>query len=105
MSNREENLKEGYIKLHRSLMDNPLFNSEPFTKGQAWVALLLLTNHNKSFINAKNGKLIPVERGECGYSMVALSSIFKWDRRTVKRYIKLLENEKMVQQKIQLHLQ
>ena len=92
--------KEGYITLYRSLLDNPIFNSEPFSKGQAWVAILMLTNHKKGYTPAKNGKLIPIERGECGYSMVALAEIFKWDRRTVKRFINLLENENMVQQKI-----
>ena len=34
----------GYIKLHRSLMDNPLWTEKPFSRGQAWVDLLMLAN-------------------------------------------------------------
>ena len=92
--------KEGYISLHRSLLDNPIFNSEPYTKGQAWVTILMLANYKEGFVQIKNGELIKVERGECGYSELALSDIFKWSRGKVKRFLNLLESEKMIQQKI-----
>lgn len=91
--------KEGFIKLHRSLLDNPLFNSEPYTKGQAWVAILMLANHKEGFIPVKNGELIRIERGECGYSELALSDIFKWSRGKVKRFLNFLESENMIHQK------
>lgn len=73
---------------------------KPFCKGFAWQVLLTLANRKRGYISAKNKKVVTVERGECGYSMVALADIFGWDRRTVKNFIKLLEKEKMVQQKI-----
>ena len=91
---------QGYIKLHRQLLDNPLFTSEPFTRGQAWITLLLLTNYKDGYIAVKNGELLKIERGECGYSELALAKIFKWSRGKVKRFINLLESEKMIQQKI-----
>lgn len=90
---------QGYIKLHRQLLDNPLFTSEPFTRGQAWITLLLLTNYKDGYIAVKNGELLKIERGECGYSELALAKIFKWSRGKVKRFINLLESEKMIQQK------
>ena len=90
---------QGYIKLYRSLFDNPLFQSEPFTKGQAWITILLLTNHKDSFIRIKNGEIIKIERGECGYSELALAKIFQWSRGKVKRFLNLLESEKMIHQK------
>jgi predicted nucleic-acid-binding Zn-ribbon protein len=90
---------QGYIKLHRQLLDNPLFNSETFTKGQAWITLLMLTNHKANFLQVKNGEMIKIERGECGYSELALAKIFKWSRGKVKRYLKTLETQKMIQQK------
>ena len=34
----------GWIKLHRSIQDNELWLSEPFTKAQAWIDLLLLAD-------------------------------------------------------------
>ena len=57
----------GWIKLHRQIMDTPEWLSEPFTKGQAWVDLLLLANHKTGFIR-KRGILVAVERGQVGFS-------------------------------------
>ena len=91
---------QGYIKLHRQILDNPILNSEPYTKGQAWIAILLLTNHKEGYVRTKNGKLIKIERGECGYSELALASTFKWSRGKVKRFLALLSDAKMIQQKI-----
>ena len=91
---------QGYIKLHRQLLDSEIFNNERYTRGQAWIALLLLANHKDGYIRIKTGEKVPVKRGECGWSMVALAEKFKWNRRTVKKFILELENEKMVQQKI-----
>lgn len=90
---------QGYIKLHRKMLDNPLFNAETYTKGQAWITILLLANHKASYIQVKNGEIIKIERGECGYSELALANIFKWSRGKVKRYLKTLETLKMIQQK------
>lgn len=90
---------QGYIKLHRSILDNTIFKCKPFSKGQAWITLLLLTNHKESFINVKNGELIKIERGECGYSELALADLFGWSRGKVKRFLELLKSEKMIHQK------
>lgn len=90
---------QGYIKLHRSILDNTIFKCKPFSKGQAWVVLLLLTNHQEGYINVKNGELVKIERGECGYSELALADLFGWSRGKVKRFLELLESEKMIHQK------
>ncbi len=89
----------GYIKLHRGLQDNDLWLSEPFTKGQAWIDLLLLTNYKSSYLKYRNGEMVKINRGECGYSMEALAKRWKWSRGKVKRFFDLLESEKMIHQK------
>lgn len=89
----------GWLKLHRILLANPIFNSEPFTKGQAWVTLLMLTNSKEGLMPIKNGEMIKIMRGECGLSELALADIFKWSRGKVKRFLNLLESEKMIHQK------
>lgn len=90
----------GFISLHRSILDNPIFKIKPFSKGQAWITLLLLANHDKGYVNTKNGQLLEINRGECGYSELALADLFGWSRGKVKRYLTLLINKKMIQQKI-----
>ena len=59
----------------------------------------MLANHKEGYITVKNGDILKIERGECGYSELALADIFKWSRGKVKRFLNLLENEKMIQQK------
>ena len=91
---------KGYIKLYRDISDNPLWLLEPFTKAQAWVDLLLLANYKQGLIVVKNGSLVAIKRGECGYSMKALSERWKWSRKKVAHFIKFLKNAEMIQQKI-----
>lgn len=93
-------MREGYIKLYRSLLENPLYNIKPYSKGQAWITILLLTNHSASFINVKNGTLVKVEKGQCGYSEKALADLFGWSRGKLRRFLEQLKKEKMIQQKI-----
>lgn len=58
-----KNTDKNWIKLNRALIDNPIWKIKPFSKGQAWVDLLMLTNHTTGFITVKNGKLIEIKRG------------------------------------------
>ena len=89
----------GWISLHRSLLDHKLWKAEPFTKGQAWVDILLLTNHSDQIMTVKNGTMVEVKRGQCGYSELALGDRWKWSRGKVKRFLAVLSNQKMIHQK------
>ena len=87
--------EKGWIKLHRSLQDCPMWYEERFSKGQAWVDLLLMANHSDKKI-LFNGDFIIVQRGQYLTSMVRLAEKWKWDRKTVSKFLKLLEKDKMV---------
>lgn len=90
---------EGWIKLHRKLSDNPLWTCEPFTKGQAWVDLILLANHEYNYFY-KRGIKIEVQRGQIGISEVGLSDRWKWSRTKVRLFLNQLEKEQqIIQQK------
>lgn len=86
---------EGWIKLHRKLSDNSLWKCEPFTRGQAWVDLVLLTNYKDGFFY-KRGVKVDVKRGQCGWSQLALSERWKWSRNKVRKFLKDLEKEQQV---------
>ena len=85
---------KGYIKLHRELQDNPLWNSEPFSKGQAWVDLLLRANHQPNEFIIGN-ELIRVQRGQFFTSELKLAEKWKWSRKKVRSYLDLLKTLKM----------
>ncbi len=90
---------KGWIKLHRTIMDSPSWLAEPFTRGQAWVDLLLLANHRRGHIR-KRGILIAVERGQIGLSEEALAARWQWSRGKVRRYIAELERDAAISRKI-----
>lgn len=77
---------QGWIRLHRQIMETPEWLAEPFTRGQAWVDLLLLANHETGFIR-KRGILIAVDRGQVGYSEESLAERWQWSRGKVRRFL------------------
>lgn len=85
----------GWIKLHRSIMDTPDWMSEPFTKAQAWVDLLLLANRKTGFIR-RRGIMVAVERGQVGYSVESLSSRWKWSKCKALRFLLALTTDERI---------
>jgi hypothetical protein len=88
---------QGWIKLHRSISDNDLWLSEPFSYGQAWVDLLINANHKAATIFIR-GIQVSLNRGDIGWSEVTLSKRWKWSRGKVRRYLGMLENRGMIVQ-------
>jgi hypothetical protein len=87
---------EGWIKVYRKLIDNPLWHSERFTRSQAWIDLLLLANHKPNIVFIR-GNEVKTERGDLCYSIVSLSKRWCWNERTVNKFISWLENQEMIQ--------
>lgn len=77
---------QGWIRLYRQIMETPEWLAEPFTRGQAWIDLLLLANHKTGYIR-KRGILIAVDRGQVGYSERTLAERWQWSRGKVRRFL------------------
>ena len=90
--------KKGYILLDRQIQDNWIWDDKPFSKGQAWIDLLMLVNHSDEKMLFDN-ELIEVKRGEKITSLVKLSKRWDWSVNKVSRFLNLLENESMITQK------
>lgn len=86
----------GYILLHRSLIDHWLWQGEPFTKGQAWIDLLLLVNY-KPGKTRFNGQVCEVDRGGRVTSYQVLAERWQWSKSSVKRFLKMLEDDQMIE--------
>lgn len=88
-------MQQGWITLHRKILDNFLWDDKPFTKGQAWIDLILLANHeNKKTIF--DGNVIEVKRGEKITSIRLLSERWGWSTTKTKKFLNVLQNEKML---------
>jgi len=90
---------EGYIKLHRQITENELWHSERFTKSQAWIDLLLLATFKPRTVFIR-GIEINLNPGDLCYSQLTLSKRWKWNERTVNKYLSMLENRQMIQTRI-----
>jgi len=88
---------KGWIRLHRKIEENSLWFLEPFTKAQAWVDLFLNANHKDGII-AIRGNVIPIKRGQIGWSELTMVSRWKWSKNRVRRFLKLLEVEQQIKQ-------
>ncbi len=96
--NSGANMNLGWVKLHRKLSDNKLWTSEPFTRGQAWVDMLMLANHKEDFFYVR-GNRVTVQRGQLGWSQLGLSKRWSWSRGKTKRFLNELEiDQQIVQQ-------
>jgi hypothetical protein len=79
-------MHRGYIKVWRRVGDNPLWTGEKFTRGQAWIDLIILANHKDGHIR-KRGIKIVVKRGEMAWSERELANRWMWSRGKVRRFI------------------
>ena len=95
----------GWIKLHRKILSNPLWQStEKFDKRSAWIDLLLLANHeDREILFQEKDGYQKVKRGQVLTSIVHMAERWKWDRKTVRRYLDTLEKAGMVTQKRTAH--
>ena len=91
-------MADGWISLHRKIEECWLWLDEPFSKGQAWVDLLLMANHHDKQISF-NGKIITVSAGSRITSILYLSERWQWSRHKVSNFLNLLEKDKMITQK------
>lgn len=87
---------KGWIKIYRQITENPLYFSEPFTKMQAWMDLLVIANHKDGIINVR-GNIIRVKRGQVGHSERTLSIRWQWSRSKVRNFLEYLKKEKQIE--------
>lgn len=89
---------KGWISIHRNLQQHYLWEDKPFSKGQAWVDLLLMVNHtdNKTMVG---GELIEVKRGSRVTSELKLMERWGWSKSKVRAFLQLLQNDSMIVKK------
>lgn len=88
-------MADGWIKIWRKLSDSPMWLEEPFTKGQAWVDLLMLATSSDHMSRYK-GKDKQYRAGTVHFSLRFLANRWRWSRNKVYRFIERLKNEQMI---------
>jgi hypothetical protein len=88
-------MADGWIKLHRKIIETNGYFSEPFCRNMAWVDLLLLANHDTDYFRCRGVK-VEVLRGQCGYSEPTLAKRWKWSKGKVRRFLNDLKNDSRI---------
>lgn len=86
---------EGWVSIHRKIRKHPLWMHDRFSMGQAWVDLILRANYSEKEM-VYNSEIITVKAGHFLTSKLKLAEEWRWDRKTVTRFLKMLEKNDMI---------
>lgn len=89
---------KGWISLHRKIRGNWVWQDKPFSKGQAWIDILLLVNHEDSKIYFRDS-VYDIKRGQHITSELKLAQAWGWSRNKVRKFLDDLKKEQMIELK------
>lgn len=81
--------------MHRRITEHWLWEEKPFSKGQAWIDLILLANHKDEKFPYKD-RVLTGERGKVYRSILYLSDRWGWNRKTTNKFLSQLESDGMI---------
>lgn len=91
-------MHHGWISIYRKTQCHWLWEDKPFSKGQAWIDLLLSANHTAKKVNLGN-ELIEVPEGGLITSIAKLCKAWGWSNTKVTKFLTLLESDGMITKK------
>lgn len=87
---------EGWIKLYRKMLDNPIITKDSDYLA-VWIYLLLNATH-KEYDVLFNGKRITLKKGQLLTGRKSIAEKLKIDENKVQRILKVLKNEQQIEQ-------
>lgn len=88
-------MEQGWVSLHRQIREHWLWKDKPFSKGQAWVDMILRANHSEAKI-VVDKEIICIPEGAFYSSETALSEDWGWSRKKVHGFIDVLTKDTML---------
>ena len=90
-------MNNGWIRIHRGIQQNSIWEVKPFSPGQAWIDLLLRANHSEKNV-LFDMNLIKINRGQFITSSRKLAENWGWSRNKVNQFLDVLKQDKMIDQ-------
>lgn len=87
--------QQGWIKTHRIIQEHWLWNDKPFSKGQAWIDLILLANHEDNKVPLGN-QIILIKRGSFITSELKLMQRWGWGKSKTRAFLDMLQQDGMI---------
>ena len=91
-------ISQGWIPVHRQLQDHWLWKEKPFSKGQAWIDMLMMANHDDNKFLLGN-ELVEVKAGSFITSELKLAERWGWSKTKVRSFLNVLQNDSMIVKK------
>ena len=90
-------MAEGWIKIHRKLLNSKIWSArrQPFDYRSAWIDLLLMANYQDVDVIV-DYETVTVKRGQILTSIRQLCERWQWSKDRVCKYLRLIESENMV---------
>lgn len=88
-------MKKGYIKIHREILDHPVFDDPVCFK--LWITLICMANHKDRRMSI-GAKFITVKFGQLLTSRKSLSDKTGIQESKIERLLKLFKNEQQIEQ-------
>jgi hypothetical protein len=82
---------KGYIRLHRKLLDHPLFKDKPVAWLKIWIYILLRANWRESTFRPRQGEVIVVPAGSLVTSLEKLGTHAALSKEHARRCLDYLE--------------
>ena len=90
-------MSRGWISLHRKILDNPILTrGRAYSRFEAFVYMLLKANHKDNEVLIGNQK-IQVKKGSFITSQKKLMKEFNWGTSRLRNFLKLLQNDDMIE--------
>ena len=87
---------KGYIRLHRKILDNPLFKDKPPAWLKIWIYILLRANWRESVFRPRQGESIVVPAGSVVTSLEKLGTHAGLSKEHARRCLDYLERTRTV---------
>ena len=97
MTSDEKKGGAGWIKVSRTIQEHWVWDEKPFSKGQAWIDLLLLAKHSDEKFLDRRGNLIDGKRGYIYRSERFLAERWGWSRKKIACYLSQLMQDNMIE--------
>ena len=87
---------QGWISIHRKIREcDVIWDDKPFSRGQAWIDLLLMVNHEDKEIMF-NARGLTIKRGQKLTSIRKLSEQWGWSRTKTTLFLNELKKAQMI---------
>lgn len=92
----KEKNETGWVKVSREIQEHWVWDEKPFSRGQAWIDLILLAKHSDGKFTDRRGNIVDGKRGCVYRSERFLAERWGWSRKKLGTFLSRLGQDGMI---------